>query len=285
MSARVATRRAARHALLLDLKLGFSASARWYPLTALFALCSIELAVAGSDFFGIERASLTWADHLALFVGGCEPYVFRQGLIFIPPAGWLLGLLLLAYMTLGHPYRDLMGFGQHALMRTSRASWWLSKCAWIVLTVLAYWAVVVAAATVITVLDGAAFSLRLTQGAFTTVTGLANVPPGGIGGLPFFAGVLGMSVALCLAQMTLAFIVRPSVAFGCMAALLVVSAHTMHPALLGNYLMLARLGGAVPGGVSPFVGLGIAAVLASGSVMGGLLFFRRTDLVAKELFA
>ena len=85
--------------------------------------------------------------------------------------------------------------------------------------------------------------------------------------------------------MTLAFIVRPSVAFGCMAALLVVSAHTMHPALLGNYLMLARLGGAVPGGVSPLVGLGVAAVLALASVVGGLFFFRRTDLVAKELFA
>lgn len=285
MSARVATRRAARHALLLDLKLGFSASTHWYALSALFALCSIELAVAGSDFFGIEKASLTWADHLALFVGGCEPYVFRQGLIFVPPAGWLLGLLLPAYMTLGYPYRDLMGFGQHALIRTSRASWWLSKCAWIVLTVIAFWAIVVAAATVITVLDGAPFSLRLTQGAFATVSGLANVPPGGIGSLPFFAGVLGMSVALCLAQMTLAFIVRPSVAFGCMAALLVVSAHTMHPALLGNYLMLARLGDAVPGGVSPLVGLGVAAMLASASVVGGLFFFRRTDLVAKELFA
>lgn len=285
MSKRAATRRAARRALLLDLRLGFSTSTRWYALTALFALCSIELAVAGSDFFGIERASLTWADHLALFVGGCEPYVFRQGLIFVPPAGWLLGLLLLAYMTLGYPYRDLMGFGQHALMRTSRASWWLSKCAWIVLTVLVYWAIVVAAATTITVLDGAPFSLRLTQGAFATVTGLANVPPGGIGALPFFAGALGMSAALCLAQMTLAFIVRPSVAFGCTAALLVVSAHTMHPALLGNYLMLARLGGAVPGGVSPLVGLGVAAVLALASVVGGLFFFRRTDLVAKELFA
>lgn len=102
---------------------------------------------------------------------------------------------------------------------------------------------------------------------------------------PCLAGVFLMLVALCMVQLVLSLLVGPLVAFGASISTILVSAWAVHPALLGNYLMVTRTTEVSSVGVDVGVGVVVSVALIVASVIVGGFAFSRMDILGGERWA
>lgn len=94
-----------------------------------------------------------------------------------------------------------------------------------------------------------------------------------------------MLVALCLVQLAVSLLVGPLPAFGVSISIIVLSSWAVHPALLGNYLMVTRTTDVSMTGVNVGVGIALSVALMVACVAGGGLAFSRMDILGGERWA
>ena len=94
-----------------------------------------------------------------------------------------------------------------------------------------------------------------------------------------------MLVALCLVQLVVSLLAGPLPAFGVSISIIVLSSWTVHPALLGNYLMVTRMAEVRNVGVDVGVGVALSVALMVVCVVGGGLAFSRMDILGGERWA
>ena len=266
----------------LDVREGWRCLARWYgAAVGLFLLVIGALRLmAGAPF-----AELSLGDYLVAYTSGMKEQVYTASEPFRFPAMWAAVFLFAAYLTLWFPHRDLAGMGSHVLVAGgSRWAWWLAKCTWTVLAVLLFWAVAWAVALGWTALSGGALSL-------STLEKLPEVLQMRITGVPFdpaamalflFVGVPVATCALCLLQQAVAFAAGPLVGYAASVSVLLLSAFTVSPWLIGNAMMAARCSDLVFAGVSVADGLLACAVVAVASVVGGGVRFCHGDVLGRK---
>ena len=89
-------------------------------------------------------------------------------------------------------------------------------------------------------------------------------------------------ISIGLAQMTLSFFVKPFYSFAVTITGFVITCYDMNPWVIGNYAMVQRAGVLVREGMEISQGLFLTAALSIGSVLIGLIFFRRYDILDRE---
>lgn len=230
------------------------------------------------------QVDMTLGDTVGSTLGGIVKYEPDKGDIFRFPAAWSLFVMAVAYVPLSYPYRDLMGFGRSVLVSTgSRLSWWLSKCLWVVAASLAGFAVFLAVGACASLLLGGGVSLTLSPGLPALAHFMREASQSDPCDLTAFLAVTPFVIcSLCLLQMALSLAVRPVLSFAFTAALLLVSAYTYSPLLLGNYLMVARTAGVAQDAMVPLHGLALAAIVGLASIIAGGAYFSRMDCIDKE---
>lgn len=275
-------------ALRVDLKVGLRGILPVLVGLSVVSVSCLIVAYVRVDAVGaVDVARLTFADNVALVFAGSLPFEYRPGVMFVPPLGWTLLSMLVLYSSLSYPYRDLMGFGQQVLVReNSRVTWLLSKCVWVILACILSCSVIALTAVCWTLVHGQGFDMLLHSDALYLAAMLMG---------PFRADVLDGSgfllcivVVLCslsLLQLFLGILLRPSIAYLFMILLLIASAYAQTWYLPGNYLMFVRWGGFVEGGVDVRIGMLLCLGVALVSVIAGIGYFCKMDLVDREMSA
>lgn len=222
------------------------------------------------------------ADYMMYIYGGMDRYVPESGNSFVVPVRWLVVFLMISFLTLSYPYKDMQGFGRQILIRTrGRRIWWLSKCLWNIVSVLIYHSLIFGAAALFSIVAGKGITGEINKELQYEVFQIAgdsalsdDIPwPLAIIFLPVL-----VSICISLLQMTLCLFMKPVYGFLVTACLLISSAYYTSPYLIGNYAMSVRYDPVIKDGVCIAAGLAVSLVLLPVFAGAGMIRFRRYDI-------
>lgn len=229
-----------------------------------------------------ELSGYSCGDFLLYLYGGMREYIPVPGEPFQIPYLWLINHSLTLFFSLQYMYEDLTGFGQYAICRGgSRASWWFSNCVWNVCFVglfyLLAWAVIFLFARC----NGASANLKISDfmpqimnfGGKQILTSHWNIT------LQLTLLPVLTTAAISLLQMALCLVIKPVLSYVCSAVLLIASAYTLSPFLLGNYAMALRSDEIVANGVSGVVGVFALTLTIIFSIVSGYMVFRNYSIL------
>ena len=223
----------------------------------------------------------SFADHMMYVYGGMDRP--EPGNLFIFPVRWAVVFLVLPFITLNYPYKDIQGLGQQILTRTGgRIVWWLSKCLWNILSVLVYHGFIFGTTALFSIVMKCSVpgeinkDLQYIAFHISISSFMSDDAP-----WPLTILVIPVLVSLCinLLQMTLALFMKPIFSFLAIAFLMVSSAYFLSPYLIGNYAMSIRYDMVVKGGVSTDAGIVISLALIIISIGVGMIRFHQYDIL------
>ncbi len=274
--------------LWYDLKNGFRSTWRRYGAAlALFCIMFLSFCMVMTGY----NVKANLEVEIPINMGNALMYAFGGMAEFIPdgsnqfefPVFWMLTYLLLAYITLYYPFDDLDESGQNILIRSrGRGMWWLSKCVWNLLSVLAFFLLAWAVFALGCLLAGGSLSMELNP----EVIALVGVQPDYEVPATLIPQTLLLPLlvmmGLNLLQMTLSLFIKPFYSFMVIAAILLLSAYYLSPFCIGNYAMPLRSHLLLSNGVGLNTGMLISVILIAVSVMVGGLVFRKRDILKGE---
>lgn len=250
-----------------------------YFVAAINSQSQLDVAL-GVNMIGDHKAST--ADFIMSFSKGMDVYVPSQGDKFKIPVLWMMMPVCIALLAGTYPTEDLHTYATNILIRAkSRTAWWLSKCIWVVLTVLAFYAIGGMCALAFSLLFGNMGVFPDEQIALL-VNGLdmAGVEPYQL----FFALLLPIivSITLSLFQMLLSFLLKPMLSYILVAAYLVASIYYHTPFLIGDDSMLLRNSLFYPEGIDTSLTFAICGISILVVVIVGIFHINRTDFLTNK---
>lgn len=258
------------------------------PFWARAAVCGALLGLVAAAALVLQAraqgsgAPLTAADFLLAVFGGAPCFgTVREQLAHFPLA-WVAACVLIPYLTLGYPLREMRGYGVQVMVATgSRWAWWLAACVWAAMTVLLALLSIVAACGVASALWGACSWEPTAAGLeLLGLEASRRMPMPSVGA--FLGGAAIALAGLALAQLALSAAFSPAVGFLALVAA-VVSA-VLLPDFVNPLagLMGFRSGEIALYGADPrtFACAGLAAALLSTALGGAAV--SRMDMVDRE---
>lgn len=246
---------------------------------ALILLACLELGAAVNN---ADIKEFSYGDCLLYIYGGMAEYIPDPSIPFQIPYLWLLNHIVLLYFTLHYMYSDLTGFGQSMIYRSgSRSAWWFSKCTWNLLIIALFYALAWLLILAFALSRGAVLSLENSSAATQLMYfGPKQIPKEKLDlAVEITLLPLLTSAAISLMQMMLCLIIKPIMSYIISNVVLISSAYYLSPMLIGNYSMALRSDNAVTNGVSEYMGILYAIMLAALSIGIGLCIFRRCNIL------
>lgn len=225
-------------------------------------------------------------DFLLYIYGGMKEYIPSRTQPFQFPTIWMFVLAYLLYFTLYYPYDDLMGYGQHILIRSGgRLKWWYSKCIWNIVSVVFYFILSWCSVILFCVLSKMPLSFEISNFMYDSVfyvnENIALYPANIIKDL-LLMPLLTM-ITISLLQMVLSLMVKPIYGFWASMACLLASAYYANPLMIANYAMAIRSDAVITNGINTELGIIIMIKLIISSVIIGGVIFNRYDILNKEV--
>lgn len=274
-----------RKLLRYDMREGYRQN--WYKLVIVAAFSVVfcvdfQMRLRMVYHLESEIPETSWLDMVMYLLAGMKPYIPSPAESFHFPVRWMLFYSFLFYAVLYYPQRDFQGIGIYLLPRSGRrVEWWLAKSVWNISFVLAAFCTVYLTAAVFCMISGVPLAFDLSGQCIADVYQV----PGEISEVPeetIWAVLLLPVLAaagISLVEMTLVLFIRPMFAFGVVEVILVSSAYSVQPLLVGNYMMPVRSSYIVEGGFGLCQGAAVAGILIAGSIIVGSLRFKRKDLL------
>ena len=234
---------------------------------------------------GMTQSTVDYGDYWFFLYGGMCEYIPSPDNPFQFPAVWILVFLVLPFVLLNYPFRDMYGVGQQILVCSGRRSlWWLSKCCWNFCGTVLYHLIIQAAGLVLSLVFEVEISNRIHMDFINLVFNIRYQEVWNPSSLPVAALLLPMlvSAAINMLQMTMSLFIRPMFGFFAVAVLLLASAYLLSPLLIGNYAMAFRYDWMLKMGVSIGAGERIAIIILLLAVLSGLVRFRLYDILESE---
>lgn len=207
--------------------------------------------------------------------------VIEQTNTFIIPNGFWIALNMFLSVLIGsYPAGELSGLGEQRFMRLKkRTQWWTSKYIWCLLSVAAYYAVIL-----LVLLTAGLITGGLKQNTGMPQPGVAEMLGGSAYHTAFaFWSDIGLlmliSTAISLVQMVLSLAFDPKLGYVFSAAVFVLSIYFVQGFSLGNYLMLIRLSNH---DMSPASGAAVGILLTAVCYGIGRMVIRRKDICKKH---
>lgn len=185
----------------------------------------LGLAAAGALLLQVRAqgadVALTTADFLLAVFGGAPHFgeVCEQLAHF--PLAWVAACVLIPYLTLGYPLREMRGYGVQVMVATgSRWAWWLAACAWAAMTALLALLTVVVTCGIVSALWGVC-SWEPTAAGFE----LLGLEASRCGPMPsvgaFLGSIVVALVGLALGQLALSVGFSPAAGFLALVAVVI----------------------------------------------------------------
>lgn len=234
---------------------------------------------------GVVKGIVSYGDYWFYLYGGMHKYTPSVGNAFRFPIVWIVVFLVIPFVLLNYPFKDMYGVGQQILVRSGkRTSWWLSKCCWNFFGTIIYHLIIQVTGVVLALVFQIGISNRINMDFIKLAFDVGHQAIWHPSALPLFVVLLPVcvSAAINMLQMTLSLFLKPVFGFFVVAVLLLASAYLLSPLLIGNYAMAFRYDWMLKKGVSINVGYAVAAALFFLSVLCGLVRFRFYDILEKE---
>ena len=124
-----------------DLKNGlWKEKKKYFFFMALALIICVDFRLRWNQIDSLNVPS--YGDFLMYIFAGMKEFGNSPMEQFRYPEIWILVMLLISYQILYYPYQDLMGMGKQVLVNSkSRVLWWISKCIWLVCSVLIYFGI------------------------------------------------------------------------------------------------------------------------------------------------
>ena len=223
----------------------------------------------------------TLADYILFVTKGMSVYYFDPKEYFQIPIYWFAFQIGLAYLLAYYASDDFHSNGMVLFIAVgSRSKWWISKFIYCIVTVVLYYAVCIGGICVTAALYGADMRWGVTPGLAVRLYTTSTVSMGtwDVLCVTILLPVL-VSVAVCQVQMLAGFLITPVVSFAGVCAMYVLSAYYTVWYLPGNYTMWQRASYIEADGVNPASGLVLSAGMILISLIGGLMYFDRKDIL------
>jgi len=221
----------------------------------------------------------------------CGISVFKGMAVFVPsplnqfkiPIVWLTIQVFVAILILTYPTQDLFSYGTQILVRTKKRSlWWLSKCIWNCLSVMAFYLIGILVIVIFTLIYGKmSLTPDLNVNLVVNQLDLKNYDLSQLLIAVFLLPVL-TSIALSLFQMTISFILSPIYSFIIVICLLITSAYYCSPIFIGNYSMLLRNKIITPKGIDSSTAIIVNLAIITISIIVGYFYFKKYDILNKS---
>ena len=235
----------------------------------------------------------TWATYLMYCFKGLET-ISRQTLSggLQVPILWMMILILPLLICLNYPYQDMKTVGPQILMRSgSRIHWWCAKCVWNVSCTVIYFLSIYLTVALYCLCNKIPVTMAVSAQSILALFSQAEITDSvqalTVGQIAFVAILLPFLVAAALdmLEMLLSLFFRPAYSFLLCVAVVAGSAYATTPVLIGNFANLTRCGLFVNHGLNSKVGIVLCLGVLVGSVVSGVAFFRRQNILPdyKEL--
>lgn len=222
----------------------------------------------------------TVMDYYLFGMQGMKVFHFDMKQYFEIPIYWFVFQIGAAYFTAYYGYHDFEDNGKVLFITPkSRSSWWNGKSLWCITSVLIYYLVSMLAMGGTALYCGATPSLhhselisRIVENGAYYLSGIEVLLLAII--LPIIT-----TMAICMLQMFIAFLISPEVSFALSCTVYVLSAYYTVWCLPGNYAMWRRSAYVVENGLNPISGLLLGGFLLFFSFYEGRLYFEKKDVL------
>lgn len=246
-------------------------------------LFSLPCFLAGKHL-AAARLEGTWMDYLMYCFKGIPPLADGpDGFEF--PILWFLVMGGGLYMALDYPLDDLTEAGQQVIIRSrSRKGWFLSKCAWNLLSSGTYVLLGVLTALTSALISGGSPALVNTPAVTEELMQIYVMVPVA----PAQAVCVGVVLpyltlaAFSMLQMVLCLIVKPVFSFLLCVCIMIVSLFFSSPYFPGNGAVVVRSDILVEGALDSAAMARTCLVIIAGSIFVGIIRFGRMDLLRYE---
>lgn len=272
--------------LKYDLKCGLLKEYKKYMVAiVLFIIIGIDFFIKMSD---MEIMAL---DYFFYLFFGMEEYVPAPGNKFRFPALWVAVVLYISYITLYYPYRDLNGYGKNILLSTqSKKIWYLSKCAWVILSTALYFIIGVIVLSVFAAVSGAQMRADVSSGTVLKLIPFITTEQNLFYDDAVFYRVSGLHfilpVVICMMnnilQLFLSLFLKPFFSFIINVSYTIACAYYFKSFMLGNYAMIARSNILINNGLDFTEGMMISLSIIVIATVLGTVFFSKQDILNKE---
>ena len=181
---------------------------------------------------------------------------------------------------------DLMESGQQVIIRTGRRiRWFLSKCLWNICSCLMMFGILIVVTALATIISGGEMSLsRVTKVGAEVYRGFLDIERTGalkIWTIGVFIPLLAV-MSLSMLEMSLCLFMKPVFSFLICLSLLGISAYINSPWMIGNGAMGIRLLIFVESGISIWIPVLVSGILIAGSIIVGLIRFKKMDILGDK---
>lgn len=229
------------------------------------------------------NAKSTFADYYFYIFSGRTEYVPSRGESFSFPAIWTLLFVIVLFIVLIYPFRDMNDFGRLVLINTkSRKLWWYSKCCYIIFSSVIINLTIIAAVLFFTIISGGKVDAEVSAYALAIASKRSYLSFNSFEiGLymlsPFF-----VLTAMGILQMLCSLILKPNVSYMLSIAHIISAAFYSSPVLFANYAMLLRCNKAADDGFLLVNGIILSVTVTIASAIIGSVLFARHDILNKE---
>lgn len=246
-------------------------------------ICFITLTSVGKYFgfyqlFGKEQVSGIGVVCTGILSGITE-YIPDFSTPITIPITWIVLVCFIPFLQGDYTKTDMTGMGIQKILYSGRERWWIGKCMYILAMVIIYMGIMFGIPMLIELINSRQL-ISISKDILVYTYEFSDMCAsdfdfwGYVVVMPFLC-----SLAIAIWTNVLGMIWNPSKAFMVMVIYLVTGIFYMHPALIGNQLMLFRCVYFNPDGIQFSVGIWIDCVLIIAGVITGLCYIERKDLI------
>ena len=228
-----------------------------------------------------SQFGMTIMDYYVFAMKGLDYYTLDPFDLYPLPLYWFTFQMGISYFIAYYPEKDYSENGVNILVSgKSRASWWLSKVFWCILSVLVYYLVAFVSCAVFALIQGAGLSLGVTKEFEVAYFGY-NMTYVSYSDLIVIAVIVPFSItaAICLVQLLMSFVLSPVTSFAVTCGMYVLSAYYTAWFFPGSFTIWLRSSYFDERGLDSVSGLVIAAFMAVTAVGFGIMNFEKKDII------
>lgn len=200
------------------------------------------------------------------------------------PVLWLAISVMIAYTIGYYATTDLHKYGQQILIRScSRTRWWLSKCVWNGITVIAMYIIVYLFIFLTAIINGATFRWKLTEELIYEVFELDMYPVSHKETMIIlFVMPVLVTLAISMLQFTIALITSPVIGFLVSQSMVFLATLYEKGLFISNYAMLSHNRITCDSNIVVWHGFFACALVYVLSIIVGIVYFNRCNILPKS---
>lgn len=268
-----------------DIRAGFAGNFRKFLMlivtTIIIGCIAADSIENTAETLGIRATIL---DYVCFYVGGPKHIPSDMFELYRIPVLWLLLQVMTGYMVGYYATNDLETYGQQVLIRSdSRAKWWISKCVWNGITVVAIYMVIFFMAIMSGIVAGADMEMNLTEGIVTSVCNV-DALMGDNGSYIFilFGMTVFVSLTVSMLQMFISLVFSPVIGFIITQSIVFLSTLFENKLLFANYGMLTHNRITCDSNIEWAEGMILCMVIYAISFFGGVMYFSKCNILARN---